>query len=375
MDAKDNVVRFYIKNYVIPRALIFDKPGFVDFRISGKTSVFARQILMPEDLFVEFEKSMIDKFGEAGAQAVYSVGKRFGYSFAQLGRFENIKEHPGNKVKKWIGIASKFVEGTYAGRIDQKVSVEEKTVDYKLKNFVICRKLGYDYLFATGGAAGVIAWLLQDPKIEGYMYNSKSKGEENVCNVLCATPATIKNKLKQNAYSETKVGDLYQDPMQYEALNKEVEIQQKKSFQTFLDARIFSYKKGIISHDDERFFLLEVTGMYLLELAMKDEKMKKTLFDSAFSVGQKMFGDSNMVGITEFLAALGWGEVTIIPSSNKIRVVIKHFPWTRYYKDVEYLLIRGLLSGMLSRIKKKDILLKKPKADLNSGFLTLLFEN
>jgi hypothetical protein len=85
------------------------------------------------------------RVGDKGKGVMYSLGKKFGYSFAQLGRFENIKDHPGEGVKDWIIVASKFVEGTYASEISQTIDVKNKTVDYTLKNFVICRKLGYDF--------------------------------------------------------------------------------------------------------------------------------------------------------------------------------------------------------------------------------------
>ena len=145
MDIKDDVVRLYVKRFVIPKALIFDKPAFVDFKISGKTNVFARQILVPETFFVDLEKRLVDEYGDAGKSAMYSIGKKFGYSFSQLGRFENIKDHPGDAVKDWVIVASKFVEGTYASEIKQTTDVANETVDYVLKNFVICRNLGYDF--------------------------------------------------------------------------------------------------------------------------------------------------------------------------------------------------------------------------------------
>ena len=202
VDIKDDVVRLYVKRFVIPRALIFDKPGFVDFKISGKTNVFARQVLVPENFFVNLEKNIVEEYGKDGKSAMYSIGKKFGYSFSQLGRFENINDHPGNSVKDWIIIASKFVEGTYASEITQTAKIEDKTVDYILKDFVICRKLGYDFFLATGGAAGVIAWLLQDKNIEGYYYDSKLENENHSCKVKCA-PFDKLNKIStDNVFNE-----------------------------------------------------------------------------------------------------------------------------------------------------------------------------
>ena len=271
VDVKDSVVRLYVKRFVIPRALIFDRPGFVDFKISGKTTVNLRQLLLPESFFVALEKQLVTEFGAEGEQTLYSIGKRFGYSFALNGRFENIKDHPGEAVKDWVMIASKFVEGTYASNISQETDVKNKTVKYELKNFVVCRKLGYDFFLATAGAAGIIAWILQDIKIEGHMYDSLFKGSDQFCKVTCAPVDVLSKQFKEQVYSETQVDDLLEDASTYRSFNTEVDIQYKKSFESYLNAKLFSYSEGIIVYKQkERFFLMEVSGMYLLEKGMKN---------------------------------------------------------------------------------------------------------
>jgi len=378
MDIKDDVVRLYVKRFVIPKALIFDKPGFVDFKISGKTNVFARQLLVPEDFFIQLEKSIVEKYGDSGKSAMYSIGKKFGYSFSQLGRFENIKDHPGDKVKDWIIIASKFVEGTYASEIKQTSDVSKETVDYSLKNFVICRKLGYDFFLATGGAAGVIAWLLQDRNIEGYYYDSNFEGDEHVCKIKCAPFETLKAEGKE-AFKEIKLDNLQQDVQQYNKFNEEAQVSYTKSFSSYLDAKVFSYENGIIKFRSkgDRFFLMEVSGMYLLELELKQRKMDAAIFDIAYAVGKDLFGDAGLdaKSILELLTALGWGEVLLMASvKNKMQIIIKHFPWTGWYKDIDFLTIGGLLSGAFSKVYKREVKLGKPQIDMNNNYLTLLFK-
>jgi hypothetical protein len=180
MDIKDDVVRLYVKRFVIPKALIFDKPAFVDFKISGKTNVFARQILVPEAFFIRLEKKLVEKYKDAGKSAMYSIGKKFGYSFSQLGRFENINDHPGDSVKDWIIIASKFVEGTYASEIKQTADVGKKTVDYMLKNFVVCRSLG-KILHAVITRAAILILNITFAKViykQLLMYSSDDEADE-----------------------------------------------------------------------------------------------------------------------------------------------------------------------------------------------------
>jgi hypothetical protein len=379
MDIKDDVVRLYIKRFVIPKALIFDKPAFVDFKISGKTNVFARQILVPETFFIQLEKKIVQKYKDAGKSAMYSVGKKFGYSFSQLGRFENIKDHPGDGVKDWIIIASKFVEGTYASEIRQTADVSKNVVDYVLKNFVICRSLGYDFFLATGGAAGVIAWLLQNKDIEGYYYDSQFKGDEHTCKVKCAPFKTLKAISKKDVFSETDLDDLKQDVASYNKFNEEVEISYTKSFSNYLDAKVFTYENGIIKlkSNGERFFLMEVSGLYLLELELKKRKMDREIFDVAYSVGKELFGglEKDIQPILELLVALGWGEIMLVSGGkSKLQLVINHFPWTNWYKDIDFSVASGLLSGIFSATYGRKINLGIPKVDMNNGYLALLFK-
>ncbi|MCK5477093.1 MAG: hypothetical protein KAI55_04190, partial [Candidatus Aenigmarchaeota archaeon] len=179
-------------------------------------------------------------------------------------------------------------------------------------------------------------------------------------------------------YIETKLGELEQDAKTYLEFNRQTNIRWKKSFQTFLDAKVFKYKKGIISRGNERFFLMEVSGMYLFEKGMKNKKMKEIMFESAFSVGQEIFmdmGGKDIHGIMELLSALGFGELSIYFPSGQMKVIITHFPWTKYYKEIDYLFIRGLLSGIFSHIYKKNFCFKKPKIDILSGNLSLIFEH
>lgn len=379
IDIKDSVVRLYVRRFVIPRALIFDKPGFVDFKISGKTSVQLRQVLLPESFFIKFEEKIVKKFGDKGKKALYSIGKKFGYSFAINGRFENINDHPGESVKDWVVVASKFVEGTYASNISQKIDVPEKTVDYELKNFVVCRKLGYDYFLATGGAAGLLAWILQDKSIEGVMHDEKTVGNDFFCTVTCAPVSKLKQKFKEEVYSETDLEGLENDKMSYLTFNKEVDIQYKKSLATFLNSKTFSYSDGIIMYKEkERFFLMEVSGMYLFELGINNQEMKNLMFETAFDVGFEMFHEftkENTIGAIEILCALGWGEILILPANKKIRLLINYFPWTKFYKDINFDIIRGILSGIFSRSYQKKITFGKPKTDILKGQLALVFES
>ena len=379
MDIKDNLVRLYIKRFVLPHALVFDRPGFIDFRISGKTSIFARQLLVPESFFVELEKSVIENYGSEGKRVLYSIGKKFGYSFSQLGRFENIKDTPPEKMKDQIMIVNKFIEGTYASQMNQDVDINKRTIVTYLKNFVICRKLGFDFFLATGGAAGVTAWMLQDKTIEGCYYDNQFNGNDHYCKVKCAPIEILKKDNFNDMFVETNLDDLNQDLKQYKEFNEETPITYTKSFNDYLDSRVFNYENGIITlvQSNERFFLMEVSCIYILELGLRQNSMDKNIFDIAFKAGITILGEitKNVQSTLELIAALGWGEALIFnKADNKIQVVINHFPWTNWYKEINFVIISGFISGIISKVYKREVRLGAPKTDMHNGYLTLILK-
>ncbi len=379
MPIKDTFVGLFVKRFVISGAQYFDKPGFVDFKISGKTEIYARQIFYSEDFFVKFEKDLIDQFGEDAKLALYSVGKKFGYRFAQSGKFENVSGHPGEKIKDWILVASKFVEGTYASSIENSTDVSLKKTDYKLKNFVILRKLGFEYLFSMGGTAGLMSWIFQDPNIEVVMHDVKKNGDFEAI-VTSAPLEYLKNNYASSSiYQESNISDLSEDFASYKKFNTVSSISSQKSFQTYLNAKYFSYKQGLVMFKEYRFFLFEVSGTYLLEYELKklNPKYLKVLFDSAYCVGEKILSQfaTALPDVFDVLSAIGWGEVLLFSESKgKIKILINHFPWSRWYKDIDFIIMRGFLSGIVSSKKGTKIEFNKPTIDLTNGHLSLLFE-
>jgi hypothetical protein len=380
MPLKDNFVGLYVKRFVIPGALVFNKPGFLDFKISGKTMIYARQIFYPEDFFIAFESRVVDAFGDKGRQKLYSIGKKFGYRFGQAGKFENIKDNPGDKIKDWVFITSKFVEGTYASSIEHVTDPKIPKTDYSLKKFAILEKLGYDYIFATGGTAGMMAWIFQDPTVEVVLHDLKKVNDSFEAIVTAAPISYLKNNnYDQTIFSETQLDGLQEDFQDYVRFNAQAQTSCTKSFQTYLDFKFFSYEGGIVKFKDSRFFLFEVSGTYLLELELKKESNKKyleILFNSAYDTGKSImskFG-KNQKEVFDVLSALGWGEVLpFSTSSNEIKVLVNHFPWSKWYKEIDYVIMRGFLSGAVSDLLGKKIIFEKPVVDLTKGHLSLLF--
>ena len=101
------------------------------------------------------------------------------------------------------------------------------------------------------------------------------------------------------------------------------------------------------------------------------------LFDSAYCVGEKILSQfaTALPDVFDVLSAIGWGEVLLFSESKgKIKILINHFPWSRWYKDIDFIIMRGFLSGIVSSKKGTKIEFNKPTIDLTNGHLSLLFE-
>lgn len=365
MNIKDNLVSAFIKGFVISKAQIFDNPGFIVFRITGKTDIYTRQLIFPEDILVNFEKKLIDNFGEDGKQILYSIGKKWGYRFAAMQNFTKKSETKNNaEFLSFVNIMNTFIGGTYAESMKYEFNFEKNLAKFELGNFVVVRKLGFDYFLALGGATGLWCYLLERNDIEGVQVGSA----ENKIFCEYSIPQNLGDK--NTIFIENNLSDLF-PAKEYRSLNAIVPTKvSKKSFSDYLKTKIFTHVSGSISLGDETFFLFEASGMYLLEKYLKDDAQKKILFDVSFESGKKIinhFKSKNNLLVGEFWSALGWGEVIVLEKSNNISVIIEHFPWTKFFKDIDFIIFRGLLSGMLSEIHSRKIFLSLNKKNILFG--------
>jgi len=375
---KDKVVSFYVKNFLIPRAQCFDKPGFVYFNMSGKTPVFSRQVIMPETFLMLLEKNMAERYGDDGRRALYSAGKKFGYRFAIMGGFSTKKELPKNTFLDNFEAVNKFIEGTYASEITQKPDLDNNVVEYQLKNFVVCSSLGHGYFLPLGAAAGLISRMFEASNVEGIHLMCQGKGDA-FCKIVYAPKEYLEKKYKNyKFFLETDLSGLELEP-EYISLNRIQEIKNStQSFKSFLDGHFFNYKEGIITRNDQRYFILEVSAIYLLERELeKNKETEKLLFDCAFETGQLMLKniglEFNLESITGLLTAFGLGDVLILKKEKKYVINIDFFPYSKFFKDVNFTFFNGILSGMISMVEKEKVTFSKVDSTTLNGRLNLSF--
>ncbi|VVC03633.1 Uncharacterised protein [Candidatus Burarchaeum australiense] len=372
MEIKDKVVSFYIKKYLIPRSQIIDQPGFITFNLMGKTPVFARQIIMPEVFFNELEHSASLQ-GSTGKQRLYAVGKKFGYRFALMGNFYARGQIPDTKLIEHLNVVNKFIEGTYASEISARVDLKGPVITYKIKNFVVISNIGFGYFLPLGAAAGLLSRIFNDSTINGRVIKSARQGSE-----LLYAPYDLLKKRGVAEFEENDLSDLEveADYRTFNSLQKLTKI--NYSFKNMIDAGLLSYNQGIIRGGEYRYFILEVSALYLLEKELeKNKKMSEALYAAAYKAGVGLIRiKENMIleDAANILTAFGFGEVSILSKKNCYEVEITGYPWTKYYKQTTYPIIRGLVSGFLSELLKKKIEFRTVETDVSENRLSILLQ-
>ena len=330
---------------------------------------------MPETFLNKLEQKINVAYGKQGRQSLYSTGKKFGYRFALLGCFSKISDLPKNKFLDYFAIINKFIEGTYASEISPEVDFKNKIIKYKLKNFVVCSKVGPSFFLPLGAAAGLISMMFEDSTIEGLHLNCQHEGDK-YCELIYAPISYLKKNFKdKEIFVEADLKNL-DASREYATFNKVLPIRSSTySFQDYLKSHLFDYHFGIITHNDQRYFILEVSAIYLLERGLAKLGADKILFDSAFETGQSVIRSlgikSKTESIMDLLAAFGWGDILILKKEQKHIANISAFPFTKFYKDINFEIVRGLISGMVSAIEGKRTIFSKVQKTITKEGLSL----
>ena len=378
MVIKDKIVSWFVQNILLPKVERIDAPGFITIiTVTGKEKVNIRELFLPEKLLIELEKKIVKKYKYNGKFCLYSIGKNFGYIYSILSGYSTIRD---NK-KDFLDFAYflvRWVEATYAKRISHKIDYKNKIFQMKMDNYIICRKNGLGYLLTSGGVAGIWAHVVCDPTIEGVQTKCQGRGDKE-CELICA-PAEILKKRKLKFFRETNLGKLELDS-DYKDINKIRKTEfARHSLKDLIDSGFFKYSQGVIHYKNERHFLCEASLFYILEKEIKKLKGgEKILFDVSFDYGRNLaekeekIKDPKIVGnfITDYMSALGWGDILVLNKAGKYSVISNYFPWTKWVGDINFTMFRGIISGLLSGFLNRKITLKKFHTTLSGGYFSV----
>lgn len=372
---KDKIVSWFLRNIMLPRIEDIENPGFIVLRLAGKKSeTYLRELMFPEDLLASIEKKAVSKYGETGKQAMYSAGKKFGWEYASASTFNRKGESTPQEMESFSFNLVRYIECSFASGLTHELDLKNDLFKINMDKFVICSKDGLGYLMSSGGIAGIWGYMMNDKSVEGIELKCQGRGDK-MCEVVCAPGATLKKLGYDPKFSELNLTD-NKLTSEYLALNKISKVSYAtKSLKDMVSSGIFEYGHGIMKFKDNRYFLLESGCIYLIEKQLTAlEGGEDLIFDSAFEFGSSLIkkGRQNMAFITDYMSALGWGDVYVSVKNQEYRVVSSFYPWTSYAKDSKFITFRGLVSGMISEIVGKQIKLANVQSSLVSGHLDLI---
>lgn len=374
-EIKDGLVRWFIRNIIIPKQEIIDKPGFVvtQFAEKGK-QVYLRELFYPESLYIDFEKAVVAKYGDQGRQVLYSAGKKFGILYCKSSYFSQLGT---NSEKEIISLMYNFVrynECTWANKIDHELDLKRKRIQFTHDGFIVCRLSGVGSIWTEGSAIGLWAHVMNDPSIEGVQIKCQGRGDER-CIMVSAPPAVLKSEgLK--FFSETDFTGL-ELGKNYKEINSLREARYaRQSFKSLVDSNFFKYERGVVERKGERHFLCEASQMYLIEVEVKKlpggpDLLYRTAFDFGKRLAKKEVKAEASQFVTDYMSALGWGDISVNKREGKHLVISRSFPWLKFADEIDFATYRGIISGLLSGFLDKEIHLKKVNKDLSSGCFTL----
>ncbi|RLF52916.1 MAG: hypothetical protein DRN24_02410 [Thermoplasmata archaeon] len=373
MPVKDRVVTWYIRNVILPRREIIDKPGFVITSLSGEYhTILLRDLFLPELLFELIENNIVQQYDMKGRQALYSAGKKFGYIYSSMSSFPTIQNSSKKEFSDFAYFLVRFVEGTYAQQAKHKLELDKKIFTISFDDYIICRHNGIGHIMTEGGITGIWSYAMQDKSIEGVQLECQGRGNER-CIVLCAPEKIIKERsnkfFREQDLSDQKFDNIYKTmnairPTKYSS----------NSLKKLLNAGFFKFKRGVLSYKGHRFFACDSYILYFLEEELiKLENGEQILFDTCFEYGKYLrelyAGVDYQKFIPDFFSALGFGDIFVIPS-DEIKIASIYYPWTHLSEKSKYVILRGLMSGIVSSSLGKKIEFTKYNISVKN-YLTL----
>jgi len=374
MTVKDKVTKWFIQKVIVPRNELIDNPGFIATQFTEKKqSVFLREMIVPESVFISLEKMISEKYGKKGRQVLYSAGKKFTYHYAYKSLFPSIKTASKKDVEKFLYNFVRYAEATSYGRMEYTIDIEKKKAHLSLKDYMVCPHNGLGYIFSWGSMAGLWAYLMSSPSLEGVQIKCQGQGYEN-CEVFCAPPKELE-KMNLIFYKEPCVKEWPHD--QYNTINRIRKTEfAKTSFKQLIDSSYFSYKNGVVERKKQRYFITEASFLYILEKELKKlNGANKILFNLSFEAGKKLAEDEKDPQglITDIISSFGFGDVLML-KSKKYSVTSRFYPWSHLSSSSPYSFYSGFLSGILSQSTGKKVILKRANKSITDSMTLTVSE-
>ncbi len=379
MAIKDATVSWFIRNVLLPRNEIIDRPGFIVLKIGKKKAITnLREVVIPEGIFAELEKGIVTKHAEKGRQLLYSIGKRFGYRYASASHLPTIKESSEGDFLKFAYFVVRYIESIYSSKMTHEIDMARQLFTLSMNDYIVCSRNGIGHLLTEGSIAGIWAYVVQNMNIEGVQ--TKCQGRQDAfCEVVCA-PRDYFAEKRMKCFSEGRLDNLSIRLPQYNNINcVRTSKFAKNSLKTIIDAGFIKYAHGTMTYKDERFLLLESSVMYLLEMGLK--KLPgglDLLWRTSFAWGKAFSGKFDKQDPCKFIKDLfpgfGFGDFFASAEGGKYKITVGFFPWNEWADEVEFVMFRAMLSGIISGMTGKKVELKKIRKSVFSDGFSLVIE-
>jgi predicted hydrocarbon binding protein len=365
---KKDLKSWFMKNIILPNNEIIDKPGYIVSKYSGKgTRCYVREVLFPEKVIAKIETDADSGLGDDGLKQVYAAGKMWGVRYGRTTGLPKKSDMPKKDFLNFLESFMKFMESEYATGASFELDHEKDRFATIYKDLMICRLNGHGQ-FLMGTMNG--AWEhMTGKKTEAVQTSCQGRGDKK-CIIECAPPSSFGKKEK---VFNVKVPKNLNLEKEYFTLNTIKKAQYaKNSLLDLLTSHIISYEGGFFECNGDRFLLNEASSVYFLEKNLgKTKKGEKILFDSSYDYFMKLGKKKKSIKMAQdFLPALGWGDIRA-DSSGK-RAFCRSYPWTGYWKETKFPILRGMLSGIVSAYADEEVIFRNAKATISSGSLDIL---
>lgn len=358
-------VDWYLKNIEMPGKGVIDHPGFTSENLGdqGKTSV--RTVSVPEEIYVNIE----DKLNKP--KTLYKIGKKFGYRYTKIFGLPKRSEVSKSAFKKSTRKFLKYLESIcYWSQGKSNIEYEKNMLNLSLEDFLVCNKNGSGNLF-LGAAAGFWSYIVENKEVEAIQMNCQGRGDEE-CDIKVASRYELEDSFE--AGMEKVDFGFSRD---YKIFNQIRDTEYaESSMKDYEEIGFFEHRNGLFVHGNMRYIWTESSLIEILENELED--FGELLFGCAFQAGQNIPQDeakkSMREFIIEYLSATGWGDTRVKKDDEGYQIESSMFPWTKFTSNTGYPIFRGMVSGIITKFKQREIKLKTIRKHDEGGTYTIVAE-
>ncbi len=376
MTLKKSLIRWYVQNIIIPNNEVFDIPGFILNKVSKSTiRISLREILIPEKLIQNIEKRIVKKYSLEGKKRLYSAGKKFGYFYSSISSFPKKNQISKNQFIDFADFIIYYISGIYADDVTYQINYLESVLEISFDNYIVCRNNGQGYLMKQGAISGVWSYVVDDKTSESIQVSCQGRGQDR-CKIVCGPLGKIPVVIDLIQETDLIVSKITDDYLYYNS--------PKKS--QYSSSSVSDWKKigkvtqinGELLVDQFRYFTTDIHLLPFIEqevLKLKDGK--KELFNLSFDFGKELMANSqekNIQYLSDFFSTIGYGDLLVSTKNSKVIATFYNPPYYLIHFKSDLIILRGLLSGMISSIKGNKVVLKNLNIDQNESYAVLISE-